>query len=71
MKTITLKEDEQQLVRSLATERPGVSAHRVARAIWRLGLRVLGQQEELVDDELAAIMAEAAARREAAKGAGR
>lgn len=71
MKTITLKADEQQLVRGLASERPGVSAHRVARAIWRLGLRVLGRQQDLIDDELAAIMAEAAARREAAKGNGR
>lgn len=53
MKTLTFTREEQAIIKPLAEARPGVSRHRIAKALWRLGLRVLDQQPEALDDELA------------------
>jgi hypothetical protein len=69
--SIVLTDEDRNLVAALAEERPGVSRHRVGRAIWRLGRRVYETQVELLDDELAEMDREAAARRLAMKERGR
>jgi hypothetical protein len=58
-----LLQEEEALIASLAAERPGVSRHRVSRALWRLGRRVHGRQPELLDDELATMDEESQQRR--------
>ncbi len=63
MKTLTLTAEEQRVVRRISAERPGVTPHRIGRCLFRLGLRVVGQQRELIDDELTALTAEAETRR--------
>ncbi len=69
--SILLTDEDRGLVAALTEERPGVTQHRVARAIWRLGRRVREQQPELLDDELATMDREAAERRRARKQAAR
>lgn len=65
--SIVLTDEDRHLVTALSEERPGVTRHKVARAIWRLGRRVYENQVELLDDELAEMDREAAARRLAKK----
>ena len=52
MSTVTLTREEARYVAQLAAARPGVSKHRVGRALFRLGRRVESQQPEALDDEL-------------------
>lgn len=63
MKTLTLTAEEQRVVRGISADRPGVTPHRIGRCMFRLGLRVFGQQSELIDDELTALTAEIETRR--------
>lgn len=65
--SILLTDEDRHMVAALSEERPGVTRHRIGRAIWRLGRRVHEQQPELLDDELATMDREAAARRVARK----
>lgn len=65
--SILLTDEDRQMVAALSEERPGVTRHRIGRAIWRLGRRVYENQAELLDDELAEMDREADARRLAKK----
>lgn len=65
--SILLTDEDRHMVAALSEERPGVTRHRIGRAIWRLGRRVYENQAELLDDELAEMDREADARRLAKK----
>ncbi len=68
MKTLTLTDAEQRVIREISADRPGVTPHRIGRCLLRLGLRVFSQQQELVDDELVALVEETETRRRCRKG---
>ena len=60
---IALTKQETARVAKLAEQRPGISRHRTGKAIFRLGERVLVQQPEALDDELACMSREDEQRR--------